>query len=298
LSDPGQQTLAPHGATESGTSDLHRITNLRAGTTVLRPESGWRPIRFGELWNYRELLWILALRDVRVRYKQTLLGVAWAILQPLLQMLVFVAFFSGYSPPGVKPQLFFFVGLLPWQLFSTSMNNAGNSLIANQGLITKVYFPRLVIPIASVITALLDFLVASLMLIGLMLYFHVAPKPAVLLIPFFVALNFLASMAVGLWLAALNVEYRDVRYVIPFLTQFWLFVTPLIYPYSGVQSPWRRGLLALNPMSGVVEGFRWAILGTEFHPQLLASSVGVIAILLISGLFYFRRMEETFADVV
>ena len=264
----------------------------------MRPRAGWQPIDLRELWRYRELWWVLALRDVRVRYKQTVLGAAWAIIQPLLQMVIFVAFFSGFSPPNVVPQLFFFSGLLPWQLFATSLTNASNSLVGNQNLITKVYFPRLVMPIASVVTGLIDFCVAMGIFALMMVWYRCPPAPTFWLFPVFVMLAFLAALAVGLWLSAMNVEYRDIRYVIPLLVQAWMFLTPIIYPASHVHRHWARILLGLNPMSGPVESFRWCILGTEFHPQVLVVSVVMIFSLLISGAFYFRRMEKSFADVV
>jgi lipopolysaccharide transport system permease protein len=267
-------------------------------TTVLRPQVGWRAIGLHELWEYRQLLVILALRDIRVRYKQTVLGVAWAILQPLLTMIIFVAFFAGHAPRGVVPQLFFYTGLLPWQLFATSLTSAGNSLVANESLITKVYFPRLVMPIAAVVTALIDFTIASVLLVGLMIYYRTAPGPAVLLLPAFILMGFLAALGVGLWLAAMNVEFRDIRYIIPFLTQFMLFVTPVIYPYTEVHAGWKRLLLSINPMSGVVEGFRWCLLGTPLPTRLLLSSIAMILLLLTGGVFYFRRMERNFADLI
>ena len=217
-----------------------------------------------ELWTYRELLWILAMRDVRVRYKQTLLGVAWAILQPFLTMVVFTIVFArlaGVSTDGVQPELFYFCGLLPWQLFASSMAQAGNSLVGNQNLITKVYFPRLVIPIAAVITGLIDFAIGLALLLLMMVWYGVMPGKAILAMPIFVLLAFTAALAVGLWLSALNVEYRDVRYAIPFLAQFGLFVTPIAYPSSLVPEGLKRTLLGLNPMTGVVEGFRWSMVG-------------------------------------
>jgi lipopolysaccharide transport system permease protein len=264
---------------------------------VLQPRSGWQPIHFGDLWKYRELLWTLALRDIRVRYKQTVLGAAWAIIQPLANTIVFVAFFSGFAPPGISAQVFFFTGLLPWQLFSTSLTNASNSLVGSQQLITKVYFPRLVIPLAAVVTSLIDFAISFAVLVLMMAYYRVPPSPMCLMAPLFVVLAFLAALAVGLWLSAMNVEFRDVRYVVPFLVQFWLFVTPVIYPASHVHTPWKRILLGLNPMSGVVEGFRWCILGTDRPSGMILASVGMVLVLLIGGLYYFRRMERTFADI-
>jgi lipopolysaccharide transport system permease protein len=296
-------TVAPAPAAMKRDEPSPRAHTSSTGTmrVLLRRRSGWQPVNLKELWHYRELLWILAVRDIRVRYKQTLLGVTWAVLQPLLTMLVFTIFFAklGNLPTdGVQPQLFYFCGLLPWQLFSNSLTQAGNSLVGNQNLITKVYFPRLAIPIAAVVTGLVDFAVAMLVLIPMMAWYHAVPGWQVIMFPVFVAMAFLAALAVGLWLSALNVEYRDVRYVIPFLVQFWLFVTPIAYPASLVPAGWKRVVLGLNPMSGVVEGFRWSMLGRPTPGPLVWVSVVMIAVLLVSGLLYFRRMEKTFADLV
>jgi lipopolysaccharide transport system permease protein len=270
----------------------------RPGKTVLQPRSGWQAIHLHELWDYRELLWILAMRDIKVRYKQTVLGAAWALLQPLLQTIVFVAFFSGMAPSDVNPKVFFFSGSLIYQLFATAITNSGNSLVGNQNLITKVYFPRLVIPIAAVITSLIDFAIGLVLLVAMLGYYHVMPGPIIVLFPVFVLLAFLASLGVGLWLSAMNVEFRDVRYVIPFMVQFMMFVTPVIYPVSFVHQRWKRILLSLNPMTGPVEGFRWCVLHTEVHWNIMLISIGMIVVLLVSGLFYFRRMEKNFADLV
>jgi lipopolysaccharide transport system permease protein len=272
-----------------------------AQRVLLRARTGWQPVHLAELWRYRELLWILAMRDIRVRYKQTALGAAWAVLQPFLTMLVFTFFFArlGNLPTdGVQPQLFYFCGLLPWQLFANSLTQAGNSLVGNQNLITKVYFPRLVIPMSAVITGLIDFAIALVVLAGMMAWYGVTPGPQVLLFPVFVLMGFMAALGAGLWLSALNVEFRDVRYVIPFLTQFWLFVTPIAYPSSMIPAGWKRTILGLNPMSGVVEGFRWTVLGKPAPGPMLLVSLLTIAALVVSGLFYFRRMERSFADVV
>jgi lipopolysaccharide transport system permease protein len=270
---------------------------------LLRPRAGWQPIDFADLWRYRELLWILALRDIKVRYKQTALGAIWAIIQPFMIMLGFmlISNVSGRPPgpiQGVPQPVFYFTGAIIWQLFSTSMSTASNSLVGNQNLITKIYFPRLVMPIAAVITGLVDFLVAAVLLAVLMVIYRVPTVPQLLLAPFFVALAFFAALAVGLWASALNVEYRDVRYVIPFVVQFGLFITPLYFTTDQITKPWKRVLCGLNPLSGVVEGFRWCVYGQPAPgPMLLASVLSTIA-LLIGGLFYFRRMEKTFADIV
>ncbi len=269
--------------------------------TVIRPAKGWASLNLRDLWEYRELLYFLTWRDIKVRYKQTALGATWAVLQPFLTMIVFTIFFGKLAkvPSDNLPYpIFCYTALLPWQLFVYALNQSGNSLVGNQQLITKVYFPRLVIPLSALLAGLVDFLVAFAVLLGMMVYYGIWPSMAILTLPLFLLLALATALAVGLWLSALNVEYRDVRYTIPFLTQFWLFATPIAYPSSLVPERW-RALYGLNPMAGVVEGFRWALLGQEFSngPLLLVSVVVVIA-LLISGLLYFRRMERTFADVI
>ena len=270
-------------------------------TIVIRPSSGWVPLRLNELWEYRELVYFLVWRDVKVRYKQTVLGAAWAIIQPFFTMVVFSIFFgrlAGIPSDGLPYPLFAYCALLPWQLFSHAMTESGNSLVANQNLITKVYFPRLVIPISAVMAGLVDFGVAVLVLLGMMADYGMVPTMAVVTLPLFILLAVSSALAIGLWLSALNVQYRDVRYTIPFLTQFWLFSTPIAYPSSLVPEGWRV-LYGLNPMAGVVEGFRWALLGTAHAPgPMLAVSVAVVLALLVGGLYYFRHMERTFADVV
>jgi lipopolysaccharide transport system permease protein len=267
----------------------------------IRPSGGWGAMNLGELWRYRELLFFLTLRDIQLRYKQTALGVAWAVLQPLLTMAVFTLIFGklGGMPSEGKPYaLFVLAALLPWQLFCYALTQSSQSLVNEQRLITKVYFPRLIVPLASVLSGIVDFLVAfALMLIGMAL-FGVTPGWGIVTVPGFVLFALLAALAVGLWLSALNVQYRDVRYTIPFLTQFWLFLTPVAYPASLVPAAYRP-LYGLNPMAGVVEGFRWALLGTEAPDwMMMAVSGGVVVALFVGGLFYFRRLERQFADIV
>lgn len=270
-------------------------------TLVIRPSSGWIPLNLPDLWHYRELIYFLTWRDIKVRYKQTVLGAAWAIIQPFMTMVVFSIFFgrlAGIPSEGLPYPIFAYCALLPWQLFAHALTESSNSLVANERLITKVYFPRLVVPIAAVLGGLVDFLIAFVVLIGMMMYYHVKPTAAVWTVPLFVLLAVGAALGVGLWLSALNVQYRDVRYTIPFLTQFWLFVTPVAYPSTLVPASW-RALYGLNPMAGVVEGFRWALLGKAEGPgALLAVSVAITIVMLAGGLYYFRRMEKTFADVV
>lgn len=268
---------------------------------VIRRSTGWVRINWRELWDYRELLYFLAWRDVKVRYKQTVLGAAWAILQPFLTMVVFSIFFGTLAKipsEGVPYPIFAYCALLPWQLFSHALTGSSNSLVANQQLIKRVYFPRLLIPTSAVLAGLVDFAVAFVVLVGLMVFYGIVPTAAVLTLPLFVLLAIATALAVGVWLSALNVRYRDVRYTTPFLTQFWLFVTPVAYPASLVPEPW-RAILGLNPMTGVVEGFRWALLGTVQAPRtIFAISTVVVIALLVAGLYQFRRMEKTFADVV
>ena len=270
-------------------------------TLLIRPSRGWAALDLADLWQYRELIYFLTWRDIKVRYKQTVLGGAWAILQPFLTMVVFSVFFgrlAGIPSDGLPYPIFAYCALLPWQLFAHALTESSNSLVANERLITKVYFPRLVVPISAVLAGLLDFLVAFVVLIGMMMYYQIRPTAAVWTVPLFLLLAVGAALGVGLWLSALNVQYRDVRYTIPFLTQFWLFLTPVAYPSTLVPVSW-RALYGLNPMAGVVEGFRWALLGkTEGPGALLAVSVAITIVILVGGLYYFRRMEKTFADVV
>lgn len=276
--------------------------SLHGGPTLrVEPRRAWTGIDPKELWHYRELLYFLTWRDVKVRYKQTALGAAWAIIQPFFMMLVFSLFFGRLArvpSDGIPYPVFAFCGLLPWQLFAHALTESSNSLVGNQNLITKVYFPRLVIPIAAVLGGVIDFFIAFVILLGMMLYYGIVPGVAILTLPGFLLLALLTALAVGLWLSALNAQYRDVRYTINFLVQFWLFATPVAYPSSLVPEKWRP-LYGLNPMAGVVEGFRWALLGKSEPPgMMLWVSVIVVVVLLLGGLYYFRRMEQEFADVV
>lgn len=263
---------------------------------------GWVPLRLSELWAYRELLYFFVWRDIKVRYKQTFLGASWAIIQPFCTMVVFSLFFGKLArmpSDGIPYPVFSYAALVPWTFFANGLNQSSNSLVGSSHLITKVYFPRLTIPIATVLSGAVDFALAFLVLLVMMVYYGMMPTINVLLLPLFLLQALVTSLGVGLWLSALNVEFRDVRYVVPFLVQLWLFATPIAYPSSLLSEPWRT-VYALNPMVGVVEGFRWALLGTTSTataPLLIASSFTAI-LLLISGAFYFRRMEKTFADVV
>jgi homopolymeric O-antigen transport system permease protein len=268
---------------------------------IIKPSHGWMPIRLDALWAHRELLYFLVWRDIKVRYKQTFLGVMWAVLQPLMLMLAFSIFFGRLAKvpsDGLPYPVFAFCALLPWQLFAQALTQASNSLVANDRLITKVYFPRLVIPLSAVLSGLVDFLIASIILLTLMIYYGISPTNALWTIPAFVLLAVVSALAVGLWLSAVNVQYRDVRYAIPFIAQLWFFVSPVAYPSSIVPASW-RWLYALNPMAGAIEGFRWALLGKSKGPgSELVLSCAVTVALFIGGLYYFRRMERTFADVV
>lgn len=270
-------------------------------TFRIEPERGWIAIGFRELWQYRELLYFLTWRDVKVRYKQTALGAAWAIIQPFFMMVVFSLFFgrlAGVPSDGIPYPVFSFCGLLPWQLFAHALTESSNSLVGSQNLITKVYFPRLVIPIAAVLGGMIDFAIAFVILLLMMLYYGIVPSWAIVTLPGFLLLALLTALAVGLWLSALNVKYRDIRYTINFLVQFWLFATPVAYPSSLIPEQY-RAIYGLNPMAGVVEGFRWALLGkTEPPGSLLWVSIAVVTLLLVGGLYYFRRMEQEFADIV
>lgn len=269
--------------------------------TVIEPSRGWVALRLPELWAYRELLFFLTWRDVKVRYKQTVLGAAWAILQPFVTMVVFSIFFGrlvNVPSDGLPYPVFAYCALLPWQLFAHSLTEASNSLVANERLITKVYFPRLVIPISAVLAGLVDFALAFVVFAGMLVYFGIRPGPAILALPLFLAMAMVTSLGVGLWLSALNVQYRDVRYTLAFVTQIWLFVTPVAYPSSIVPESWRL-LYGLNPMAGVVEGFRWALLSNASPPgPMLGVSAAMVLAILAGGLFYFRRMERSFADLV
>jgi lipopolysaccharide transport system permease protein len=268
---------------------------------TIAPSVGWVPLQLGELIAYYELLYFLIWRNIKIRYKQTVLGAAWAVIQPFFTMVVFSVFFgrlAHISSGDVPYPIFTYVALVPWVYFANALSQASNSLLEHERMITKIYFPRLLLPISATLSGLLDFVISFVILIGMMIWYHLMPTVYIWLVPFFILMATLTALGVGLWLSALNIQYRDVRYVIPFLVQFWLFATPIAYPSSLVPEKW-QALYGLNPMAGVVEGFRWALLGSQ--PQsmwLLLVSFAVVIVVLVSGLYYFRRMEETFADVV
>jgi len=268
---------------------------------VVKPSKGWISLKLRDLWEYRELLYFLTWRDIKVRYKQTVLGAAWAIIQPFFTMVVFSLFFGKLAKvpsDGIPYPIFAYAALVPWTFFANGLSQSSNSLVDNANMLKKVYFPRLVVPLSSVISGVVDFILAFTVLLGMMLFYGIYPTIHVIWLPFLLLLTLTTSLGVGLWLSAMNVQFRDVRYTLPFLTQFWLFATPIAYPSSLLSEPWRT-LYGINPMVGVVEGFRWALLGTDTAPGpiILVSSLVALA-LLVGGAFYFRRMEKTFADVV
>jgi lipopolysaccharide transport system permease protein len=270
-------------------------------TIYIKPSTGLAALRLRDLWTYRELVFFMIWRDIKVRYKQTLLGAAWAVIQPVLTMLVFNFVFGTVAKvptEGIPYPIFSYTALLPWGLFTAALNNASRSLTSNQNMVTKIYFPRLVLPLASVLGGLVDFAIAFLILIVMMVYYKVTPTAAIWTLPLFLLLTVVTALGVALWLSAINVQYRDVNYALPFLTQFWLFLTPVAYSAKVISEKWQI-VYSLNPMAGVVNGFRWALLGTKTGPNLnMAVSIGIALIFLISGLFYFRSMERTFADTI
>jgi lipopolysaccharide transport system permease protein len=267
----------------------------------IEPSKGWVSLKLDELWEYRELLYFLIWRDIKVRYKQTVLGAAWAIIQPFFTMVVFSLFFGRLAKipsDGVPYPIFAYAALVPWTFFAHGLSHAANELIQSANLLKKVYFPRLAMPIAVVLAGVVDFALAFIVLLGMMLYYGIVPTINVLWLPLFSLLALITSMGVGMWLSAVNVQFRDVRYAVPFLIQLWLFATPIAYPSSLLPEPWRT-LYGINPMVGVVEGFRWALLDTVPAPgPIIAVSALIGLALLVGGAFYFRRMEKTFADVV
>jgi lipopolysaccharide transport system permease protein len=267
----------------------------------LQASKGLTSLRLKEVWEYRGLISIFVWRDLKVRYRQTVIGALWAIIQPVLTMVVFSVFFGrlGKMPSDSIPYpIFSYAALVPWTFFANSINQASNSLVNNAEMIKKIYFPRLTMPIASMLGGLVDFVLAFVILLGMMLYYGFVPTINILWFPFFVLLAMMTALGVSLWLSAMNVQFRDVRYMIPFITQVWLFITPVAYPSSLLSEPWRT-LYGLNPMVGVVEGFRWALLGTDTAPgPIILVSFFVSLLVLVSGIYFFRSMERTFADVI
>jgi lipopolysaccharide transport system permease protein len=270
-------------------------------TVVVQPRKAMWDFELAHLWEYHELLFFLVWRDVKVRYKQTALGVAWAILQPLLATLIFSIFFGRLAKMpsnGVPYPVFAYVAMVPWLYFANALNESSNSLVASQNMIKKVYFPRVIIPLGSVLAGLVDFCFAFIVLIGMMFYYGIRPSATIFLFPVFLLLAVLTALAAGLWLSALNVQFRDVKYTIPFLSQFWFYATPVVYPSSIVPAKWRLWY-GLNPMAGVVEGFRYSVLGKAGKPgPMIWVSAAVVLLMLLGGILYFRKMEATFADIV
>jgi len=269
--------------------------------TRIEPSKGWTSLNLRELWEYRELLYFFVWKDLKVRYKQTILGVTWAILQPILTMIIFSLFFGRLAKmpsDGLPYPIFNFAALVPWTFFANALVNASNSLVVNANMIKKIFFPRMTLPIATVLSGLVDFVLAFIILLAMMSYYDLTPTINIVWLPLFLLLALITSLGVSLWLSAMNVKFRDVRYTIPFLTQAWLFATPIAYSSSLLSEPWKT-IYGLNPMAGVVEGFRWALLGTDTAPGpiILVSSLAALA-LFISGAYYFRRLEKDFADVV
>ncbi|MDQ2741573.1 MAG: ABC transporter permease [Chloroflexota bacterium] len=283
------------------TLDISTPTSDRTRVTVIEATPGWAALRLGDLWRYRELLYLLTWRDVKVRYKQAVLGSGWAIIQPVVTMIVFTLIFGRIAhlpSDGIPYPLFTFAALLPWTYFSYVLAQAGSSLVYNAGMLSKVYFPRLILPVSAALAGLVDLAISFLVLIVMMVYFGVHPHAGLLLLPLFLLFAAAAALSVGIWLAALNVRYRDVKYVIPFLTQIWLYASPVAYSARLVSGK-LAFVYSLNPMAGVIEGFRWSLLGVGSVSILaLAPSLVVTTVLLVSGLLYFRRSEQTFADVV
>jgi len=268
--------------------------------TIITPPKKWVPVDFKELWAYRELLYIFTWRDVKLRYKQTALGAAWAIIQPLFAMVIFTVIFGGFAKipsEGVPYPLFSLAALLPWTLFAEGLSRSTLSMVQNQNILTKVYFPRLIMPLSGILSPLVDFCVSFSILVVMMAYYGFIPTVNVIFLPLFILFAVLTSLSVGIWLSALNVMYRDFQYTVPFLVQIWLYASPVVYPSSLLPEKWQV-LYGLNPMAGVIEGFRWALLGTNPPGAMMGVSLAVVLALLIAGIFYFRRVEQYYADIV
>jgi lipopolysaccharide transport system permease protein len=267
----------------------------------LKPSKGWLSIDFNELWRYRELIYFLTWRDIKVRYKQAVLGIAWALLQPVLTVLIFTVVFGVLlqtPSQGLPYPLFAISALLPWQLFANALQRSSISLVGNANLITKIYFPRLAIPLSSVMAALVDFGVSFIVLIGMMVYYRYLPGWNLLWLPVIILFALLTALAVGLWLSAINVQYRDVQHMVPFIVQVWMYASPIVYPIEIIPAGIWRTLYGLNPMVGVIQSYRWALLGGDQPDATMLISIVVVIVLLVSGVYYFRRMEKTFADIV
>lgn len=293
ISDEGAELKGGLGNVPPLTPDVPEV--------LIKPSKGWVSINFKELWAYRELLFFFTWRDIKIRYKQTVLGAAWAVIQPFMTMIVFSLFFGRLAKipsDGIPYPIFSYAALVPWTFFATRLNMASNSLVTGANIIKKIYFPRLALPVGTVLAGVVDFVLAFLILILMMLYYGIVPTGNIVWLPLFLLLIVITSLGASLWLSAMNVQFRDIRYTIPFFTQFWMFLTPIAYPSSLIEDPFLRSVYALNPMVGVIDGFRWALLGTDTAPGITILISGSVAcLLLVSGAFYFRRMEKTFADV-
>lgn len=281
--------------------ELHEAYFGQRHKTIIRPPSRWLSLDLKEVWAYRELLWVLVWRDISVRYKQSVVGIGWAVIQPLMTMIIFTVIFGKFAKlpsEGIPYPIFTYCALLPWNYFARSLTDSSDSLVGSSHLVTKVYFPRLILPLGRVFAGLVDLAIAFVILIGMMIWYQVTPNMGILLLPFFIMIAMLTALGAGLWLTALNVKYRDVKFVVPFLTQFWMYASPVAYSATIVPEKW-RAIYGLNPMAGVIEGFRWALLG-KAAPDLLLMSVSsmIVVCLFISGLFYFKRMERSFADII
>ena len=282
------------------TGTTSSIPEASVPTLVIRPPRKWVPVDLHELWAYRELIAAFTMRDVKLRYKQTGLGIAWAVLQPLLTMVIFTVVFGGLAhlpSDGVPYPLFVLAALLPWMLFAEGLTRSTTTMVTNSNIMTKVYFPRLIMPLSSILSPLVDFGVSFIILIAMMVYYGFVPTFNIVFLPLFILLALATSFGVGLWLSALNVRYRDFQYTVPFLIQIWMFASPVVYDSSLVPES-LRVWYGLNPMAGVIEGFRWALLGTGTPSAMVLISVGMVILLLVSGMFYFRRMEQYYADIV
>lgn len=279
----------------------HTQSKNQTPVIYIKPSKGWLSVNFAELWRYRELIYFLTWRDIKVRYKQAVLGLAWALLQPILTVLIFTVVFGVLlktPSQGLPYPLFAISALLPWQLFANALQRSSISLVGNSNLITKIYFPRLAIPLSSVAAALMDFAVSFLVLIGMMVYYRYMPGLNMLWLPVIILFALLTALAVGLWLSAINVQYRDVQHMVPFIIQVWMYASPIVYPIDIIPEGIWRTLYGLNPMVGVIQSYRWALLGGDQPDATMLISIIVVIVLLVSGIYYFRRMEKTFADIV
>ncbi len=277
-------------------------TTKKPETVIIQPVKGWVNLNLRDLWIYRELVYFLTWRDLKVRYKQSVLGVLWAIIKPFMTMIVFTIFFGTLAKlpsDGVPYPIWSYTGLLPWEFFAAALSVSARSMLTSGSMVSKIYFPRIIVPLSSVFANLVDFLIAFVILIGMMLFYHITPTINMIWLPAFLLLAVITALGVGLWFSALLVMYRDINYMLPFITQLWMFISPVVYASSTIPEKWRV-LYSLNPMAGVVEGFRWAMLGTQqsISPLMIAISSGIAILLFVSGLFFFRRMERVFADMI